>query len=138
MIWKRKAEEKVLEPVDLKTGIDLLLKQIEQANQLLNARPLKSKDLEVWNGRTREYLIRIYGERSPNVDTIVEASGDTPVWIFMPDDAAERYEASCLENKVKLLEGCVVALKRKDRESGGIISRGPVLAVASSAGAGPK
>ena len=119
MLWKKNEEEKLLEPVDIQAGIDLLLRQIEQAKQLLNARPIKSEDLELWNGRTRECLIRIYGEQSPNVDTVIGASGDAPVWIFMPDDAAERYEASCLENKVKLLEGCVVALKRKGRESGG-------------------
>lgn len=117
MLWKKKEEEKMLEPVDIKTGIDLLLKQIEQAKQLLNTRPIKSRVLGVWNSQTREYLSRVYGELSPNVDTIVEASGGAPVWLFMPDDAGERYEASCLENKIKLLEGCVVALKRKDRES---------------------
>jgi len=36
----------------------------------------------------------------------------------MLDDAAEKYETSRLENKIRLLEGCVVALQRKDRESG--------------------
>ena len=116
MLWKNKAEQKMLEPVDFKAGLELLHEQILQARQLLNSRPIKSQDLEVWNSRTRECLIRIYGERSPNVDTIVEASGTAPVWIFMPDDANEKYEASCLENKMRLLEGCVVALKRKDRQ----------------------
>jgi len=117
VLWKKKEEEKVLEPVDIKTGIDLLLKQIERAKQLLNIRPIESRDLEVWNSQTREYLSRVYGQRSPNVDTIVEAPGGAPVWLFMPDDTAKNYAASCLENKIKLLEGCVVALKRKDRES---------------------
>jgi hypothetical protein len=115
MLWKKKPK-KIPEPVDFKTGSDLLRRQIEQAKQLLDTRPVKSKVLEVWNSRTRAYLVRIYGERSPNVDTIVEAAGEAPVWLFMPDDAAEEYEAACLENKIKLLEGCVVALKRKERE----------------------
>lgn len=117
MLRKKKEEEKVIEPVDIQTGIELLLAQIEQAKQLLYTKPFKSQDLEVWNSRTRECLIRIYGERSPNVDTIVEASGEAPAWLFMPDDAREKYEVSCLENRIKLLQGCVVALKRKDRES---------------------
>jgi hypothetical protein len=116
MLWKKK-EEKVLEPVDIKTGIDLLQEQIEIAKQLLDNRPVKSKDHESWNNKTHEYLIRIYGERSPNIDTIVKASGDAPVWLFMPDDAAANYEASCLENKMQKLEECVVALKRKAREA---------------------
>ena len=118
MFRKKKKEEKMLEPVDIQTGIGLLLEQIERAGQLLKGGPIDPKDLEVWNSRTRECLIRIYGRRSPNVDTIVEAAGAAPAWLFMPDDAREKYEASCLENKIQLLQGCVVALKRKDRESG--------------------
>ena len=62
-------------------------------------------------------MIQIYGEGSPNVDTVVGAAGDAPLWLFLPDDAAEKYEASRLENKIRLLEGCVVALQRKDGES---------------------
>ena len=116
MLWKKKGE-KVLESVDIKTGIKMLQKQIEHAKQLLNNSPIASKENKAWNEQTAEFLTRIYGERSPNIGTIVKASGEAPVWLFMPDDAAERYEASCLENKINLLEGCVVALKRKDRES---------------------
>ncbi len=117
MRWKKKEAKKLLEPVDTHTGIDLLLIQIDRAKQLLNTRPIKKKNLEVWDSQTRECLLRIYGERSPNIDTVIEASGDAPVWIFMPDDVAEKYDVSRLENKLKLLEGSVVALKKKVRES---------------------
>lgn len=117
MFWKKKEQPKALEPVDIKTAIDLLRVQIDRAKQMLNTMPIKSKDQALWDSQTRECLLRIYGERSPNIDTIVEAPGDAPVWIFMPDDVVERYEVSRLENRVKLLEGCVVALQRKDRES---------------------
>ena len=116
MLWKKK-EEKVLEPVDIKTGIEMLQTQIEQAQQLLNSTPIAAKDSNAWNEQTAELLTRIYGEGSPNIDTVVKASGGAPVWLFMPEDAAEKYEISRLENKIKLLEGCVVALKLKVRES---------------------
>jgi hypothetical protein len=116
-MFGKKKEEKILEPVDIKTGIDLLQEQIEAAKQLLNNQPVKSEDHESWNNRTHEYLIRIYGERSPNLDTITRASGGAPTWIFMPDDVAESYEASSLENQMQLLEGCVVTLKHKARET---------------------
>ena len=95
----------------------MLQKKIEQAKQLLKNTPINSKDSNAWNEQTAESLTRIYGEGSPNIDTIVKASGEAPVWLFMPDDAAEKYEISRRENKIKLLEGCVVALKRKAGES---------------------
>jgi len=115
MLLKKK-QEKVLEPVDMKTGIDLLQEQIEAAKQLLEKQPVKPQDHDSWNNRTHEYLIRIYGELSPNIDTITRASGGAPVWLFMPDDAAENQEAARLEDKMQKLQECVVALKRKARE----------------------
>ena len=116
MLRKKKKEE-VLEPVDTQTGIGMLQEQIEHARQILNRRPIPADDNQVWNEKTEEVLTRIYGPGSPNIDTIVGAVGDAPAWIFMPDDVAEKYGASCLENKIKLLEGCVVALKKKVSES---------------------
>jgi hypothetical protein len=36
------------------------------------------------------------------------------VWLGMSDAVLERYEASSIENKTQLLEGCIVSLKRYD------------------------
>ena len=116
MIGKKKAE-KDLEPVDMGSGIDLLQEQIEAAKRLLDNRPVNTEDLNSWNDTTHEYLVRIYGERSPNIDTIIRASGRAPAWIFMPDDVAETYEAARLEDKMQKLAECVVALKRKVRDA---------------------
>lgn len=99
--------------VDAASGIQLLTRQIKAANQILMNRPIQPKEYAAWNAQTKTCLIQIYGEDSPNIETITKASGTEPVWLFMPDDVAEKSEASCLENKIKLLEGCVVALKRK-------------------------
>jgi hypothetical protein len=100
----------------MQTGIKLLEKQIEEARGLLKHAPIVVKDNKAWNEQTAELLTRIYGEGSPNIDTIVKAAGEAPVWLFMPGDAAEKSEASRLEIKIKLLEGCVVALKKKADE----------------------
>ncbi|MGD8344691.1 MAG: hypothetical protein PVI38_21695 [Desulfobacterales bacterium] len=102
--------------VDAAFGIQLLTRQIEAAKQLLLKRPIPSKEYAAWNDQTKNYLIQVYGEHSPNVDTITGAAGSAPAWLFMPDDAAEQNEASCLENKITLLEGCVVALRRKAKQ----------------------
>ena len=115
-MFGKKKEEKILEPVDLEAGIEMLQEQIKAAKRLLGSRPVNSADLDSWNDTTHEYLIKIYGERSPNIDTIIRASGDEAVWLFMPDDAAEKYEAGRLEDKMQKLEQCVVALKRKGWE----------------------
>ena len=114
----KKKKEQTQEPVDIESGIDLLTGQIEAAIKILAGGALQSKAHEIWNEETRACLIRIYGEGSPNIDTITEASGTAPVWLSMPDDVAERYAASSLENKIQKLEACVVALRRKNKEIG--------------------
>jgi hypothetical protein len=113
-----KHPQKTSDSVDSASGIQLLTRQIEAAKQMLLKKPVPPKEYAAWNDQTRSCLIRIYGERSPNIDTIAGASGSAPVWLFMPDEVAEKNEASRLENKIKLLEGCVVALRRKNKEAG--------------------
>jgi|GEM_PF-1373633 len=99
--------------IDIKTGIELLQNQIEAGKQMLKNKPIRTKDLTAWNNKTREYLIKIYGAGSPNIDTIVKASGSTPVWMGMPQAVCEKFEASSIENKIQMLATCVVSLKLK-------------------------
>ena len=108
--------QKSSDPVDPASGVQLLTRQIEAARQMLMNQPIQSKEYAAWNDQTKAHLIRVYGEHSPNIDTITEAAGSAPVWLSMPDDVAERYAASSLEEKIQKLEGCVVALKRKARQ----------------------
>ena len=114
----KKKKKQTQEPVDIECGIDLLTGQIEAARKMLAGGTIQSKAHETWNEETRACLIRVYGEGSPNIDTITEASGTAPAWLSMPDDVAERYAASSLENKMQKLEACVVALRRKNKETG--------------------
>lgn len=103
--------------VDIKKGIALLQSQIEAAARMLKNRPIRSEDHAAWNNKTREYLIKIYGAGSPNIDTIITASGDTPVWLGMPQEVRERFEASSIENKVQLLAACMVSLELKAKQT---------------------
>ena len=103
--------------IDIESGIDLIAVQIEAAKKLLAGGPIDSKAHNAWNKKTKACLISIYGEGSPNIDTITEASGSAPTWLMMPNDTAERYVTSSLENKVRRLETCEVALKRKPKEA---------------------
>ena len=108
-----KDSQKSSDSVNAASGISLLARQIEAAKQMLLKRPIPSKEYAAWNDQTKACLIQVYGQGSPNIDTIIGASGTAATWLFMPDDAADQYAASVLENKVQMLESCVVALKRK-------------------------
>jgi hypothetical protein len=108
-----KDSEKAFDSIDVEPGIELLTAQIKAANHLLADSPFEFKAYKAWIDQTKTILIQIYGEDSPNIDTITEASGMAPTWLFMPDDVAEQHTASGLENKRQMLEGCVVALRRK-------------------------
>jgi hypothetical protein len=106
-----------LESVTIKAGIELLAEQVEEAKGLLNNRPIQSKDHQDWNNTTREYLIKIYGSKSPNIGTIISAPGQSAVWLGMSDATRECYEASSIENKIYMLENCIVSLKLKAKRS---------------------
>ncbi|MDX1707796.1 MAG: hypothetical protein R3274_04300 [Desulfobacterales bacterium] len=102
--------------LDPASGVQLLTQLIEAAKHMLLNPPVESKAYAAWNDQTKAHLIRVYGAGSPNIDTITEATGRAPAWLFMPKDVAEKYVASSLEEKIQRLESCVVALKRKARQ----------------------
>lgn len=117
-MWRRTGTKEELEKpasVDAKTGIALLQKQIEEAKRLLDNRPIKSAEYLAWNNATREDLTRIYGSNSPNIETIISAPGNTPVWMGMSDALLERYEASSIENKIGMINSCIIWLRRKSQ-----------------------
>ena len=109
------AEPEVPRSIDAKAGVNLLLRQIEEAKGLLKNRPIKSADHTAWNNTTREYLIKVFGLRSPNIHTILHAPGEGAVWLGMPDDVYENYQASSIENKIGMLNSCIVWLKKKSQ-----------------------
>jgi hypothetical protein len=109
---------KKLRKEDIEAGIVLLERQIEGARHLLKQRPLNNKTHAAWSEETRSCLIKIYGLGSPNVRSLESTVGATPVWMGMPPEVAETYQASRLERTVSMLESCIVALKRRAGNSG--------------------
>ena len=115
MAWRKKTERipDEAESDDLTAAVELLQSQIEAARQILKKRPIRSKAYVAWNNKTRDCLIKIYGAGSPNIATVVRASGDTPVWLGMPKEVRERFEASSIENKIQMLAACIISLKTR-------------------------
>lgn len=113
MARKRKApEEPDIPPsIEPKTGISLLQKQAEKAETLLANRPLATSDHTAWNNTTREYLIKVFGSKSENIRSVIYASSSKDLYANMGDRKLEEYEASQLENQIKMLESCIEQLK---------------------------
>jgi hypothetical protein len=103
---------------DIAAGIALLEQKIEDGRYLLKYRPLNNQMHAVWSEETRICLIKIYGPGSPNVRSLESTAGATPVWMGMPPEVAETYQASRLERTVAMLKSCIVSLKRKAGNSG--------------------
>ena len=99
--------------IDIDDGIALLEQQIEAARHLLEHRPLNKQLHAAWNEETRSCLTKTYGPGSPNIRSIETTVGGTPMWLGMPREVAEAYQASRLERTVSMLKSCIVSLRRK-------------------------
>jgi predicted nucleotide-binding protein len=108
---KSNAEPDIPRSVDPKTGIQLLEKHIKKAEELLANRPIINSDHTAWNNTTRDYLIKTFGSKSPNVNAVIHASSSVGLRINMGDDEFERYMASLIENKIKMLHSCIEQLE---------------------------
>ncbi|MGD0886611.1 MAG: nucleotide-binding protein [Thermodesulfovibrionales bacterium] len=104
-------EPEIPRSVDPKTGIQLLRKQINKANDLLANRPIVTADHSAWSNTTRDYLIKVFGSKSPNVNAVIHASSSEDLYVNMGDDALERYRASLIENQIKMLLSCIEQLE---------------------------
>ena len=102
-----------LQKMDFNASIVLLEKQIEAARVLLDNRPLNTKLYAEWNEETRQSFVKIYGMDSPNVRSIETTVGATPIWMGMPPEVAETYQASRLMRTIDMLKSCIVSLRWK-------------------------
>jgi predicted nucleotide-binding protein len=93
------------------TGIDLVNKLIEKAAALRQEPNLKSSDEQAWINLARDYLIRVFGSNSPNVSSVIHASGDGGLYMGISDHDYQEYLRSGLDNKIKLLKSCIEQLQ---------------------------
>jgi hypothetical protein len=98
---------------DIAAAIQQLEAQIENGRQLLQQTHPEPGRFARWNRENEAVLIQVYGRKSPNVTTITRSAGNTPVWLGMPLEVRNRYHRSAMENRVRKMEGCVKALRRK-------------------------
>lgn len=97
--------------VPSETGIVLLRKLIEKATELRNIPNLQSSDVDAWCNLGRDYLNRTFGSNSPNVNSVLHASGDGGVYLDMSDCEFQQYLRSGFDNKIKLLNSCIEQLE---------------------------
>ena len=107
------------------TGILLLRKLIEKAAELRALPNLQSSDEEAWRNIARDYLVRTFGSHSPNVNSVLHASGDGGIYMGMDDREFKDHMRSGFDNKVKLLNMCIEQLETD------IALQGPLAATPS-------
>lgn len=114
MATRRKSTESppaTLPTVPPETGIVLLRKLIEKATELRNLPNLQSSDEDAWRNLSRDYLTRTFGSNSPNVNSVIHASGDDGIYMGMSDSEFQQYLRSGFDNKIKLLNSCIEQLE---------------------------
>ena len=93
------------------TGIALLRKLIDKANEYRELPNLQSSDEDAWRTLARDYLVKTFGSRSPNVDSVLYASGDSGLHVGMSEGEFLDYGRSGFKNKIKQLKICIEQLE---------------------------
>lgn len=104
-------EPEIPRSVDPAKGIELLQRQIKKAEEMLAKRPIVTADRTAWNNTTRDYLIRVFGPKSPNVNAVIHASSDVGLHGNMSDAEWEEHMASLTKNQIKMLRSCIEQLE---------------------------
>ncbi len=107
----------VLRSVDPKTGITLLQRQIEKGKELLSKRPLQSSDHTAWDNTTRDFLVRVFGSASPNVNAVLYARSYDESYAADYDEFEQDGDPR-LVSQIKMLESCIDQLETEIELSG--------------------
>lgn len=105
-------EEPVIPPsVDHQTGIRLLMRQITKAEELLSMDSDGWADHTAWKNTTRDYLIKIFGSESPNINAVMHAHSSVSLHVNMSPQESKAYRKSLIENQIKMIESCIEQLE---------------------------
>ena len=97
--------------VSPETGIALLRKLIDKATTYRDKPDLQSSDEGAWRNIARDYLVRTFGSSSPNINSVLHASGDGGMYMDMSDHDYQQYMRGGFDNKIKLLNTCIEQLE---------------------------
>jgi len=92
-------------------GIDLIRRLIEKAQALREKPRIDSADTQAWLNLARDYLSRVFGENSPNINSVLHTQGDTGIWVNMSDQDLLNESRSAMKNRITLLESCIEQLQ---------------------------
>ena len=104
---KRKTPPPIPGPLQIspQQGTELIERQIHKANQLLDSGHISGKDFESWQLLTQNYLVKAFGENSPNVSSVMDSG---KIWAIPPSNVGpdwwQREYISCLKSQVGMLE----------------------------------
>jgi len=101
----------VIQPsVNAETGITLLQQLVDKANDLYTNSNLKNSDIQAWKTTAHDFLVRVFGSDSPNINSVRYADGDEPLFAGMSDVDYSNYLRSGMQNKIKVIKACIEQL----------------------------
>jgi len=106
------------ERADTASAIRLLTEQVERGRGLTTGPSISEKDVDDWIAETIACLVKVYGRGSPNTFSVDATPGADAAWaenrgkIFGGRrEIADRYLSSTIQERARLLEQCIVALR---------------------------
>lgn len=95
--------------VDARQGIVLLERLIQRAEEL-KQQAIGQTEVQAWDAQARGFLERAFGTDSPNVEAVINATGDGGLYMGMPEKEQIAYWQSEIHNKTKVLRACIEQL----------------------------
>jgi len=120
---RRKTDEPEIPPsINVRDGIELLKKQKEKLQKILDSRPIDKSQHDAWENTTKDFLIKIFGSKSDNIRAVIYASGGVLSFGMRPSER-EAYRITQIQNQIKMLESCIEQLETQIELSGKTIEK---------------
>lgn len=97
--------------VTLEQAIILLKRQIDEGKKLLSRDFLAEIEFDVWESKTKDFLIKSYGTQSHHIDDVIDIGKYGVVLMGEGEQYGEKRRREHLTSKVKMLESKIEILE---------------------------
>lgn len=107
-------------------AIELIKRQQDKGMQMLSAHPINEDDFNAWNSTTYDFLVKAFGDASPNVKGFTNARYSGVILRGATEEWWEKRRAENLGRQLKVLQSCIEILETEIELSGEGSSTAPI------------
>ena len=111
--------------VTTEQGLDLINILIKKATAMFSGQQLDQETMSGWETLAENYLVKVFGSDSPNIEAVVHAPALTSLHMGMSEHEWDQYRKGIMKSRLKVLENLSEVLQTEIQLQRGSAAKAP-------------